>query len=64
MSGVVPTIKDAQDFTAGMIYKLLGENDLPGLEQCVQSSDKVVNDLIDIIADFKALDITSIIKAV
>ena len=58
------TLANSQAFIVGMFGTLLGENDLHGLEACVQSSSSVVSDLNDVIAQIANLDVSSIIKAV
>ena len=51
-------------FVAGLMDGLIGKNDLPELQQCMQDDQALVNDINTAIADFEQGSVQSIIAGV
>ena len=55
---------DVENFLAGIIEGLIGENDLPEIKKCLNDSSAIEKQLAEAIADFEKGDISDIIKGI
>jgi hypothetical protein len=55
---------DVENFLAGIIEGLIGNNDLPEIKQCLNDTSTIEKILLLAIADFEKGDIADIIKGV
>ena len=56
------TPEQIAEFVAGIVQGLIGKNDLPEIQHCIQDSSQLEQDIEEAISDFSKGDISDIIK--
>ena len=58
------TVLQGEEFIAGLIYGLIGKDDLPELQKCLKDSEKLDQEISEAIADFSKGDFQDVLKGV
>lgn len=63
VEGIKTTVKDAEEFIAGFIQGMVGNNDLPAIKSCMTDEKEVQAEVQKVVEDVQSGDITSYIDA-
>ena len=57
-------IEGVEQFVAGLIYGMVGRDDLPEIEKCLQNGATLEQEITNAISDFSKGDLQDVIKGV